>query len=68
MTDWAHRVSIATTGKEDRRVLSVRHFADKSQGNEMEVKTDVQIENQTIFTGQIQTKNICVLSVKSLTL
>lgn len=68
MTDWAHRESTATTGKADRSELAVPHFADKSQGNEMEVKTDVQIENQAISTGEIQTKNICGLYVKTLTL
>jgi hypothetical protein len=61
-------VSIAVKGKEDRSELVVRHFADKSQGNEMEVKTDVQIENQVISTGETQAKNICVLHVKWLTL
>jgi len=60
VTDWAQRVSIATTGKEDRSVLSVRHFTDKSQGSEMEVKTDVQIENQVILPGEIQTKSVRV--------
>jgi len=68
VTDWAHRESIAATGKADRSELAVPHFADKSQGNGMEVKTDVQIENQVISTGEIQTKNICGFYVKSLTL
>ena len=68
MTDGAHRVSIAITGKEDRSELAVRHFTYKSQGTAMEVETDVQIENQMISTGETQAKNICVLYVKSLTL
>jgi hypothetical protein len=54
-------LSIVITGKEDRSELAVRHFTDKSQGNEMEVKTDVQIENQVMSTGETQAKNICVL-------
>jgi hypothetical protein len=53
-------VSIAVKGKDGRSELAVRHFTNKSEGNEMEVKTDVQIENQVISTGDTQTKNICV--------
>jgi len=68
VTDGTHRVNIAVKGKEGRSELVVRHFTDKSQGNEMEVKTDVQNENQVISTGDTQAKNICALYVKWLTL
>jgi hypothetical protein len=49
-------VSIAIAGKKDRSELAVRHFTDKSQGNEMEVKTDVETKNQVISTGETQAK------------